>query len=568
MDDWFSVFLYLLIAALIIAAIIMSIFSLADNSSSSSSATQVEAEAITLSGATVSADDVQTVNSLTVKGLLSSPEVLQQESTSANGPSIAEEGFQQVGNLVLDENESGTTAVRPNFFSEPNRVLVTNGWNRSKITSLVVEETQNNISMYSANKPLYIFADRFFVQGVELIASGGQKGAQGDKGEQGQKGEEGPIGPEGDPGEKGIKGVKGDKGMKGEPGLNGQNGAEGLPGDQGEKGIKGDKGEKGSPIPITRIYATQTDLDNETNFPPDGDYAIVVADGTLWRSNGSTYEFAVDLDVQGEKGAKGEPGDAGEKGEKGMKGETGLQGPQGDVGPKGEKGELGPKGDQGVKGVKGDKGEKGNRGPQGDEGIKGIPGEIDMKEFAESGRMSLTSTEIDGQTMNWNITGQKWLFTTQPIWYHTIPELKAPSFDFIRNFGTLVELPFNDLSANPGVTVTPISGPIYVAWHDGVERQVEGPFLVGLDNVITFPVLPNVPFVPNQVNDIDPPATASSGLPITYESLTPDVCIVVNGDQYQMISTGGCGIRASQPGDITYNAAVPQQRNFVITVPI
>lgn len=551
MEDWLSTFIYLLIAGLIIAAVVMSIISFSsDNSTNSVSVS----------------DDVQTVTSLTVKGLLSSPEVFQNESESAsNSSSATEEGFEQVGNLVLDETESGTTAVRPDFFSEPNRVIATNGWLRAKVTSLKVEESQNNITMSSANKPLYVYANRFFVQGVELLASGGQKGQQGDKGEQGEKGEQGLIGPVGDPGEKGIQGVKGDKGMKGEPGLNGLNGEEGLPGDAGEKGVKGDKGDKGSPIPITRIYATQTDLDNETNFPLDGDYAVIVAEGTLWRSNGSAYDFVVDLDVQGEKGAKGEVGDFGEKGEKGMKGETGLSGPQGDVGPKGEKGGLGPKGEPGEKGSTGAKGLPGPVGPQGNEGPKGFPGEIDFKTFAESGRITLQSTEVDGETMNWQMTSQKWAFQMQPLWYDTVPELKTPTFDMLRNFGTLVEVPTNDLSENPGLTVTGIRGPIYFAWHDGVDRKVEGPFLVGLDNVINFPVQPDVPFVFGQINPINPPATASSGLPITYTTTTPDVCTIVNGDSYQMVTAGSCGVVASQEGDITYNAAVPQQRNFLLT---
>lgn len=559
MDEWFYVLIYLLIAGLIISAIVMSIVSLADNNN------DTNVLSTTLSGATISHEDIQTIPSLTIKGLLSSPEVLQNQSTNDTSSSIAtEEGYEQVGNLVLDETEPGTTAVRPNFFSEPNRVLVTNGWLRAKVTSLKVEETQNNITMSSASKPLHVYVDRFFIQGTELIASGGDKGQPGDDGEKGEKGEQGPIGPVGDPGEKGIKGLKGDKGVKGEPGLNGLNGDDGLPGDVGDKGVKGIKGEKGSPIPITRIYETKTDLDNETNFPPDGEYAIVVSDGTLWRSSGTAYEFVVDLDIQGEKGAKGSVGDDGEKGEKGEKGETGFAGPQGDIGPKGEKGQLGPKGDQGEKGSTGQKGAKGAVGPQGNQGAKGLPGEIDSKVFGDAAKMTMQSTEVDGQTMNWQVTGDKWLFMTQPLWYQTVPELVAPTFEELRNFGTLVEVPLNDLSADPGTTVSNINGPIYFAWNDGVERRVEGPFLVGLANVITFPVQPDAKFVANGVNLIDPPATASSGLPITYTTTTPEVCTIVNGDSYQMITTGSCGIVASQDGNIDYNAAVPQQRNFNI----
>lgn len=552
MDDWFIVLIYLILAALIVSAIVMSIVSFSSDNSTTATVSSTSGGSDT--------DDVKTVSSLTVKGTLSSPDLLFSGNNSTLSNTLSTDGYEQVGNLVLDETEPGTNAVRPSYFSEPNRVLVTNGWLRAKVTSLKVEETQNNISISTDNNKLFhIYADRFFVQGVELFASGAEKGLSGDKGEKGEKGQIGPIGPTGDPGEKGDKGVKGDKGMKGEPGINGTNGVEGDPGDVGEKGFKGDKGDKGSPIPITRIYPTQSDLDNETSYPPDGEYGVVVDDGTLWRSNGSTYEFIVDMDIQGDKGAKGEPGDMGEKGEKGEKGLEGFQGPQGDMGPKGEKGPLGLKGDMGDKGQPGTKGSKGSVGPQGNSGPKGFIGEIDFMTFSESARMVLTVVEVDNATLTLQISSDKWFYRTIPVWYITVPELVEPSYPFVRDFGSLIEVPVQEEAIT---TTTPLNGPIYLAWHDGVERKVLGPYLVGLDNIITFPPQADVSFVSAGVNAIAPPATASSGLPITYQSLTPSVCSVVNGDSYQMNTQGLCELIATQLGDLTYNAAVPVSQAF------
>jgi hypothetical protein len=49
-------------------------------------------------------------------------------------------------------------------------------------------------------------------------------------------------------------------------------------------------------------------------------------------------------------------------------------------------------------------------------------------------------------------------------------------------------------------------------------------------------------------------ATAPSGLPVSFASLTPTVC-AVNGDIATWIRAGTCTIRAAQPGNTSYNAA-------------
>lgn len=59
-------------------------------------------------------------------------------------------------------------------------------------------------------------------------------------------------------------------------------------------------------------------------------------------------------------------------------------------------------------------------------------------------------------------------------------------------------------------------------------------------------------------------ATASSGLPVTYASLTPAVC-EAQGADVLLRAVGSCSIRASQAGDGTYLAAAPTERSFQVT---
>jgi YD repeat-containing protein len=58
-------------------------------------------------------------------------------------------------------------------------------------------------------------------------------------------------------------------------------------------------------------------------------------------------------------------------------------------------------------------------------------------------------------------------------------------------------------------------------------------------------------------------ATASSGLPVTFSSLTVPVC-TVSSDQVTLVATGTCIIRASQAGDAYYSAAPNIDQSFVV----
>jgi hypothetical protein len=62
--------------------------------------------------------------------------------------------------------------------------------------------------------------------------------------------------------------------------------------------------------------------------------------------------------------------------------------------------------------------------------------------------------------------------------------------------------------------------------------------------------------------DFDP-ATASSGLQVSYTSSTTNVCTIVNG-KVHIVALGTCKVTASQPGNGNYNAATSVTQSFTI----
>jgi hypothetical protein len=58
-------------------------------------------------------------------------------------------------------------------------------------------------------------------------------------------------------------------------------------------------------------------------------------------------------------------------------------------------------------------------------------------------------------------------------------------------------------------------------------------------------------------------ATASSDLPVTYASSTPNVCITTDAGELHVVGAGDCTVTASQVGDSTY-APAEQARTFTI----
>lgn len=79
--------------------------------------------------------------------------------------------------------------------------------------------------------------------------------------------------------------------------------------------------------------------------------------------------------------------------------------------------------------------------------------------------------------------------------------------------------------------------------------------------VIGFPPQPGRTFVAGGSFPLDEPATASSGLPVAYASVTPDVC-TVSGNTVTMVSEGTCTLTASQPGNALWVAAADASRSI------
>ncbi|MFZ2167662.1 MAG: MBG domain-containing protein [Minisyncoccia bacterium] len=90
-----------------------------------------------------------------------------------------------------------------------------------------------------------------------------------------------------------------------------------------------------------------------------------------------------------------------------------------------------------------------------------------------------------------------------------------------------------------------------------------GNFIVSKANqTITFDALSNKTFGDP---DFDVSATASSGLSVSFSSLTTSVC-TVSGVSVHLVAVGTCTIRASQAGDSNYNAASNVDRSFSVLV--
>ena len=62
-------------------------------------------------------------------------------------------------------------------------------------------------------------------------------------------------------------------------------------------------------------------------------------------------------------------------------------------------------------------------------------------------------------------------------------------------------------------------------------------------------------------------AAASSGLAVTFSTTTPSVCRSsgANGATVNLVKTGTCSVRASQPGNATYGAATPVTQSFTVS---
>ncbi len=84
-----------------------------------------------------------------------------------------------------------------------------------------------------------------------------------------------------------------------------------------------------------------------------------------------------------------------------------------------------------------------------------------------------------------------------------------------------------------------------------------------INQTITFGAQAAQTFAPAGTFALNPVATASSGLPVSYSSLTTSVC-TISGTTVTMVSAGTCTIAANQAGDGNYNPAPQVTRNIAI----
>jgi hypothetical protein len=65
--------------------------------------------------------------------------------------------------------------------------------------------------------------------------------------------------------------------------------------------------------------------------------------------------------------------------------------------------------------------------------------------------------------------------------------------------------------------------------------------------------------------DFNVGATASSGLTVSFNSLTTPVCTITGATSVHILAVGTCTIHASQAGNSNYNAATPVDQSFKVT---
>lgn len=83
---------------------------------------------------------------------------------------------------------------------------------------------------------------------------------------------------------------------------------------------------------------------------------------------------------------------------------------------------------------------------------------------------------------------------------------------------------------------------------------------------ISFPAIPDQVL---GVGSVNVSATASSGLPVYFQTTTPAVCSAsgVRGSTITIDAIGICSVTAFQDGDATYSAAPPLSQSFNVTSP-
>jgi sugar lactone lactonase YvrE len=133
---------------------------------------------------------------------------------------------------------------------------------------------------------------------------------------------------------------------------------------------------------------------------------------------------------------------------------------------------------------------------------------------------------------------------------------------------------FYNSGTNATITATPTAGYYFVNFT-GATTSTSNPLVLPMNGpqsitanfaaqtsqTITFGALSNQPYgaTPFMVS-----ASASSGLPVSFNSQTPSICTVA-GSTVTLVSVGQCTVQATQAGNTVYAAAPPVNQSFQVT---
>lgn len=179
-----------------------------------------------------------------------------------------------------------------------------------------------------------------------------------------------------------------------------------------------------------------------------------------------------------------------------------------------------------------------------------------------------TYSAMNGASVSWNPTPPTTSSANLPVTYTSVTP-SVCTVNATTGAATLVTPAVTGLctiEANAAAGQQTINGLTYdVDAAPAVQQsmQIDAP----PDQSITFPAQTTPRNVADGSFSIDPVATASSGLPVSYSSLTPAVC-TVSGTSVTPVAGGLCTIAANQPGGtvgiVAFNAAAQVSQSVTV----
>ncbi len=136
--------------------------------------------------------------------------------------------------------------------------------------------------------------------------------------------------------------------------------------------------------------------------------------------------------------------------------------------------------------------------------------------------------------------------------YTSTPTPLPPNLSLDPNTGAISGIPS---SAQPATNVTITGTGTLASGCSDKSATATVTITVAATQTITFGAAPTPTFAPNGTFDVS--ATATSGEPVVYSSLTPTICATSGGTTIRILGAGTCTIAANQPGNANW-APAPQ----------